>query len=376
MLVRTLKILALAFCLLPLALCLLSLPACKKPTEPKAALPDTTSHDFAFEIDTLGADAFGYPSHLKDVAIVDESNVWVVGQIFLKDDSGRADPILYNAAHWDGNRWQIMRALFPICGTTAFAPFAAETVFAFGANEVWVCSGGPIARWMGRSFATTMCVPTDIRQGSIIKLWGTSPKSVYAVGYIGTIIHYNGSTWQKVESGTDIDLVDIWGTGDDDIWIAGLDLATGQRSVLLHYDGVSMRKAYEYVPPYPGLKPDRLTGIVNSVWTSSKEHLWVSDGSTVFFCPANTNGEGMLSWNRTYIIGFLERIRGSASNNIFVVGYFNTIAHFNGATWRYYDTLSDFQVHSRLQSLAVSERSVFAVGNLPGRAMVLRGTRP
>lgn len=374
MFARTLKIAALAFCPLLLALCCLSLPACKKPTEPPAALPDTTSHDFVFQIDTLGVDVFGYPSHLKDVAIVDENNVWAVGQIFLEDDSGRADPIQYNAAHWDGKRWQILRALFPICGTTDFAPFEAVAIFAFNANEVWVCSGGPILRWTGRSFSHSMCIPTDIQRGSIIKLWGTGPSSVYAVGYLGTIVHYNGNSWQKVESGTDVDLVDIWGTGDDDIWIAGLDLTTGQRSVLLHYDGASMRKAYEYVPPYPGLKPDRLTGIVNSVWTSSKKEVWVVDAG-VFQCPANTLGEGLLSWRPSYIIGFLESLRGSASNNIFVVGHFGTMAHYNGSSWRHYFELSNFQTGPRLRALAVSERSVFAVGSVPGQAVIVRGVR-
>jgi len=34
---------------------------------------------------------------------------------------------------------------------------------------------------------------------------GENPNSVYAVGYDGTngiILHYNGSSWQKIESGT------------------------------------------------------------------------------------------------------------------------------------------------------------------------------
>jgi len=47
----------------------------------------TTSHDFVWEIDTLG----NYGSYLKDVWIVDENNIWVVGNI--ETDSGE-----YNAA--------------------------------------------------------------------------------------------------------------------------------------------------------------------------------------------------------------------------------------------------------------------------------------
>ncbi|MDA3870889.1 MAG: hypothetical protein PF551_00880 [Candidatus Marinimicrobia bacterium] len=37
---------------------------------------DTTSHDFTWTIDTLGI----YGSSLRDVAIIDENNIWVVGR--------------------------------------------------------------------------------------------------------------------------------------------------------------------------------------------------------------------------------------------------------------------------------------------------------
>jgi hypothetical protein len=65
---RFIKILLTSSCPLFLVVCLCPLPACKKPTEPKAVPPDTTSHDFVFEIDTLGN---GSSSVLNDVCIID-----------------------------------------------------------------------------------------------------------------------------------------------------------------------------------------------------------------------------------------------------------------------------------------------------------------
>ncbi|MFQ6605929.1 MAG: hypothetical protein ACE5D8_10345, partial [Fidelibacterota bacterium] len=50
--------------------------------EVTAATMDTTSHNFTWEIDTLG----NYGSYLNDVAIIDENNIWVVGNI--ETDSG------------------------------------------------------------------------------------------------------------------------------------------------------------------------------------------------------------------------------------------------------------------------------------------------
>jgi len=51
---------------------------------------DTTSHIYVWTIDTLG-DA---TSSLRDVAVIDEDNIWVVGKIDLKDPSGQQ----YNVA--------------------------------------------------------------------------------------------------------------------------------------------------------------------------------------------------------------------------------------------------------------------------------------
>tara|TARA_B100000315_G_scaffold210472_1_gene206771 strand:- start:11 stop:451 length:441 start_codon:yes stop_codon:yes gene_type:complete len=57
---------------------------------------DTTSHNFVWELDTLG----GYNSVLRDVAIIDENNAWVVGNI-------ETDSMEYNAAHWNGYEWEL-----------------------------------------------------------------------------------------------------------------------------------------------------------------------------------------------------------------------------------------------------------------------------
>jgi hypothetical protein len=46
---------------------------------------------------------------------------------------------------------------------------------------------------------------------SIKKLWGESPSSVYVVGDGGNIVHFNGTSWTKLESGTTTIINDIYG---------------------------------------------------------------------------------------------------------------------------------------------------------------------
>jgi hypothetical protein len=78
-------------------------------------------------------------------------------------------------------------------------------------------------------------------------VWGSSgadsgPPDVYAVGWGGTILHYDGSSWSRMSSGTDRDLRGVWGSsgadsGPPDIYAVGwggtiLHYGPGTRSVL------------------------------------------------------------------------------------------------------------------------------------------------
>jgi len=70
----------------------------------------TTSHDFIWEIDTLG----NYGSYLKDAWIVNENNIWVVGYIRVDDPDSSFDGTgqeTFNAARWDGEKWNLMRII-------------------------------------------------------------------------------------------------------------------------------------------------------------------------------------------------------------------------------------------------------------------------
>jgi hypothetical protein len=86
--------------------------SCKKdpPVVPPPIVQiDTTSHVINWTIDEIGE----YGSILRDVAIIDENNIWAVGEIYLKDTLGNPDPKAYNAVHWDGSKWQLKRIFFP-----------------------------------------------------------------------------------------------------------------------------------------------------------------------------------------------------------------------------------------------------------------------
>lgn len=71
-----------------------------------------------------------------------------------------------------------------------------------------------------------VCWEHPLPQGNdLAGVWGTASSgaaaSVWAVGAAGTILHWNGNAWSKVESGTRRDLLSVWSERADEAWVTG-----------------------------------------------------------------------------------------------------------------------------------------------------------
>jgi hypothetical protein len=295
---------------------------------------DTTSHNYVWTIDTIGT----IGSTLLDVFAISENDVWAVGDI----DTGANQS--FNAMHWDGIEWKFRRIFFYLCpnGTTP-TPYPIQTIFAFSKNSIWYTRGASFVNWDGNEYMHD-CSMNSIIDGSIQKIWGTSYPYLYAVGYIGTIIHYNGSSWQKLESGTDLRLTDIWGFADGSIYITGSNSSTLD-NVFLVFKANQLQK-----------KIDDATWRKKSVWGIASDRLYVAGSGLFFYDGDNLTS---LPWPSNLPFIHVENLRGSEENNIFMVGHFGFVAHYNGSTWKYYSEVSR---DITLQSVAVLENEVFAVG--------------
>ncbi len=168
---------------------------------------DTTSHDFTWTVETLG-DAGSY---LNDVAIVDENNIWVVGYIKEGDS-------IYNAAHWDGEKWEMI--LVGSVGVTI------NGIYYISDDNIWVTTG-IVYHWNGseweRYHLWDMGIIHYPEDGGVYQVWGSSSDNVWFAGNNGTLVHYDGSRFRRVESGTDVDLKDMDGTPDGKhVFVAGV----------------------------------------------------------------------------------------------------------------------------------------------------------
>ncbi|MHB2149325.1 hypothetical protein ACX8XP_09735 [Calditrichota bacterium LG25] len=311
-----------------------------------ATTMDTTSHDFEWQTFEFGGE--GGSSSFYDVAIIDENDIWAVGEIYTANDK-------YNAAHWDGEKWELKKI--------ANDSYPRRIVFAFGKNDVWF--DGTI-KWDGSRYTVhNKNFPLLPNGDGWYKnaMWGTSSEDFYLVGYHGMIAHYDGQQWQRIESPegasvTDVDLLDIWGSPDGrEIWLCGW--RDFQPNVLLRIEGETAYKVIEEMPNF-SYTPLEISGEIKSVWLDSFSRLYVLTRYDVYQCLDDECQEVRSlrkgnDFNWTYF-----RLRGSALNNVFVIGNEGWVWHFNGLRWYKFTELLDPQL--RLRGVAVKNNLVAIVG--------------
>ncbi len=309
----------------------------------------TTSHNFNWQIDTLGS---GNSSYLKDVAIIDDNNIWAVGEIYLSGETTR-----YNAAVFNGSTWSIQRVPYYYQGQPVYNPI--QTVFAFAANDIWFAGNGVI-HWNGQQFVA-MTIPLLVwGPYQINRIWGTSGSNLFIVGDGGSIARYDGSSWQKIESGTTLDIVDVWGNGDEVIAVGSKLLTNLDRRILKINENTVAT-----------LSDSSIQQPLSCVWFSSSKQYYVA-GSGIYTKHSLLEDiwKGAASIvSQYYIFG----MRGNAVNDIVAVGGLGECLHFDGVSWRSYQ--SNTGLYGNYEAVAIRNNLVVAVGAIGAEAVVAIGTR-
>ena len=333
---------------------------CKK--EPTVVPPpisglDTTSHNFTWTTYTIGGS--GGSSYFKDVAIVSDTDIWAVGAIYASADT------MYNAVHWDGTKWQLKDIPFiGSCSAVLYPPL--QGIWVFGHNNILFTNGGSVVHFDGIK-AEMDCGMNSLLLGAINKILAITPENIYVVGNGGTMVHYDGSTWTKQLSGTTIDLRDVWGSSNGSIvWASGYSDDNSQ-SVLLMYNGTQWKTIWTrqggVTHPYGDL--------VTSVW--GIKHLFTATNLGVYTQDITGIDTARQSLS---IDHFPYRIRGSAENNVAVVGDFGMIWHYNQTDWK---LLNETNLDQPFYSVAVSTTMIVAVGSdytiFPSQALIYLGKR-
>ena len=333
---------------------------------------DTTSHEWTWTMETFGDFS---SSAFYDGAIINDTLAYAVGKIYLNDSLGQYDPTPYNLAIWNGQTWAFKKIFYS--GNLIIT--SIRGIYVSQPNEIWL-AGGSIFRWDGQSCHAPLVfsrLTLPSQNATVEKLWGDSQSNVYGVGNAGTIIHYNGSSWRKIESGTTVDLTDIYGTPDGkEVWVCGFT-SDDNTALLRLRNGVCQTVWATWQAPAQNLLMPNFRGVVGVCCFGNLEVRFGS-GSVQYYVPFPPH--------RTYYLENIDYypdyplwanyIRGSSKNNMFTSNYGGEIHHWNGVRFKKYNILTE---NDRVTNITVSKNEMFAVGfsfsGYAQKALVLKGRR-
>ena len=147
------------------------------------------------------------------------------------------------------------------------------------------------------------------------KTFALSSSDVWAVGYYGTALHYDGNEWRHVDTGTKGHLLTVLALSHDDVW-AGGELG------LIHWDG----QAFASVSGAP-------TEWVNALWANGPNDIWVSSqggaaiehyrGPSAGFAEAPVNAPSGVAWD---LLGF-------GADDVWAIGDSGYFYRHQSGTW-------------------------------------------
>lgn len=266
---------------------------------------------------------------------------------------------------WDGAAWR--REPTPL----AVGDWL-EAIWGFAADEVYVAGRyGTVQRWTGSAWEL---VGERYEGVHFNDLWGSRGDDLWAVGWASqggpVAMHWDGTEWILYELNDQTYFNSVWGSASNEVW-AGTD--SGE---LWRWDGA----AWRLVAGFPGR--------IESIYASSVDDIWVSEhGNTsgpdfpgwVWHWHANTWESYQTGGIRTKLFGFganavwrldldavhdasnpfrergnqlafwdgaqwhdhvldaappLGGIWGSSPEDVWAVGFYGWMAHWNGSRWK------------------------------------------
>jgi len=310
----------------------------KKSNKVPVTTMDTTSHHFTWETFTFGGES---SSHFNDVTIINENNIWAVGEIHTestdKFDSNGIWMQPYNAVHWDGSEWELKRIMFyTFCNQEHKASYPAKTVFSFTDGVITITSGSQITYIENVEQKNVECIPVSVNS-----IWGISSEDFYVVGNGGKIAHYNGSSWIKIESGTNNRISDLWGihnskTKENEVYF----VKTGGEGTS-KITGID--KVQEVDWPY--------TNAIETIWGISEKVIYV--GGEGIFKRINNEWIKEDLGNEVLVMD----LKGESYNSIVSVGLNGLLNYYNGSTWKTHNIL-----RGNLTAVSVKDNTIAAIG--------------
>ncbi|QQS38050.1 MAG: hypothetical protein IPM56_08975 [Ignavibacteriales bacterium] len=304
---------------------------------------DITNSNFSMELIELN-----WPSHADDVWIFSENNIWVVGDIY--DSSGTE----YNIMQWDGINWKGKGRVFNSSGI--------YSICAIDTNIIYFASG-IVLKYKNGIFTWEDFSNISLPNGqSVEKIWGSSENNVYGVGPKGTIVHYNGTEWRKIEFDQQWDIIDITGNPETGIAYAVASSQSGN-SPIIKIQNNSAEIIFDGFLNQPIIQYFSASELKGKIYLAGVSQVWSFDETTKEIKELYNCFPRVIDIKKTY---------SSKTNDIYFAGNEGNegrIIHFNGYNFNVINTVANHFLTNGIHSI---DNSTIVVGLLDVNSFVLK----
>lgn len=256
----------------------------------------------------------GGKAFAAEIGIYEDNGAGVLGRVFGSPGIdyggvwGLSPTSVYAASsegvfHYNGEQWNRIGSAGPVRRIWGSAP---ENLFA-------VTTGGGIVRYDGGAWTQSRPNAGGATPAAIEGIVGWSAADAMAVGSIGTILRWNGTSWQGMSSGTTQLLTDVWGPSSSDVF------AVGYHGTILRYNGTAWS---------PMTNPGPLNHLL-AVWGSSSTDVFaVGNWGTIL----HWNGSAWTAMPSS-TLAHLYDVWGHSDTDVFAVGSNGSVVHYDGISW-------------------------------------------
>jgi len=278
--------------------------------------------------------------------------------------------------HYDGTSWKEV-PLYRQNGGVIDIYVDMQELIGFSPSDVWAVGqgffgdGGHIIHYDGKNWTTVPC-PYVKEVETFTCIGGTGSNNIWVGGAASSsLYHYNGSVWTK-------DSLPVFSpssskTGDSFFFRSIKSDKQGNMFAIatMHYQVERVAEIY-YFFTYSNDRwalIDSATvtlGLIEHKWGYTD--LWVSPSNSVYSASGDVYRRSGEAWTRLYDGEInLHSIYGNSDENIFAVGPFGTILHFNGTDWKKVSAYSATNLH--YGGIWTDGTEVFIVGYISGYPM-------
>ncbi|QTA83005.1 CalX-like domain-containing protein [Desulfonema limicola] len=192
-------------------------------------------------------------------------------------------------------------------------PFNIKSLWGDSCSNIFAAGWqGTILRFNGKTWENM-----NLNTGSTVLfegIWGSSGSDVYAAGSKGIILYFDGTIWKSMKTGITSNLYCIWGIENN--------IYAGGSGVILRYSGTVWEKMNADIDKFPDIR---------AIWGTSGSDIFAagSDGIILHYNGGN-------AWHKmeSNTDAHLYDIWGSSGSDVFAAGSFGLVMHYDGSTWK------------------------------------------